>query len=150
MIMLFGVVILGRMWIMENVPSLVMGILTAVSTDKHAILLMVNIFMIILGMLMDDTSATLLATPIILPVVTQLGVDPIHFAAVLGVNLGMGNITPPCAPLLYLAGNLGEARFREMLAPTVYMILFAWLPTLIVTTYFPSLSLWLPGLILGH
>lgn len=57
-------------------------------------------------MLMDDTSGVLLATPILLPIVTELGVSPIQFAAIVGVNLGMGNITPPTAPLLYLGGKI--------------------------------------------
>lgn len=150
MIMLFGIAMLSRMFTMEAVPDTILDILVGISSDPFVILIMVNIFMIIIGMLMDDTSAVLLCTPILLPVVTKFGVDPIHFAAILGVNIGMGNVTPPTAPLLFLAGSLSGARFNEMLGPTFRMIVFAWLPTLVVVTYFPSVALFLPRLILGY
>ena len=71
--------------------------------------------------------------------------DPIHFAAVLGVNLGMANITPPTAPLLYLGARVTGAPVNRMMKPVLIMIVFAWLPTLIVTTFVPSVALWLPG-----
>ncbi|ATW27025.1 TRAP transporter large permease [Candidatus Formimonas warabiya] len=150
MVMLFSVMILSRLYTMENLPQKIIELFTAISSNKMVIMLMVNLFMIIMGMLMDDVSSVLLTTPILLPVVTHIGVDPIHFAAILGVNLGMGNITPPCAPLLYLSGRIGGAKVNEMLKPTMYMILFAWLPTLIVTTLFPSFGTWLPNLVLGR
>lgn len=149
MIMLFAVMILSRLYIMENLPQRILGFLTSISENKIIILIMVNIFMIILGMLMDDVSAVLLATPILLPVVTAIGVSPIHFAGIVGVNIGMGNITPPTAPLLYLAGRIGKADVKDMLGPTMALITFAWLPTLILTTYIPQISMWLPKLILG-
>jgi TRAP-type C4-dicarboxylate transport system permease large subunit len=75
--------------------------------------------------------------------------DPIHFAAVLGVNLGMANITPPTAPLLYLGAQVTETPVAKLLWPTVLFILFAWLPTLMLTTFIPSLSLFLPELFFG-
>jgi len=150
MVMLFIVMILSRLLIMENLPGMIMNMLTSISENKYIILLMINVFMIIIGMLMDDTSGVLLVTPILLPVVVQLGISPIHFAAILGINLGMGNITPPTAPLLYLGARVGKANINEMLTPTMYMILFAWLPTLIITTFIPDLALFLPRLILGH
>ena len=102
--------------------------------------------MIIIGMLMDDCSATILVTPILLPVVTSLGVSPIHFAAILGVNIGMGNVTPPTAPLLYLAGRISKAEVKDMLKPTLILIAFAWLPTLLITTMVPGFAMFLPSL----
>lgn len=149
MVMLFAVMILSRLYIMENLPQKILGLLTSISDSKVVILIMVNLFMIMLGMLMDDCSATLLATPILLPVVTSLGVSPIHFAAIVGVNIGMGNVTPPTAPLLYLAGRIGKTEVKDMLQPTMILILFGWLPTLILVTYFPQISMFLPKLILG-
>jgi tripartite ATP-independent transporter DctM subunit len=149
MIMLFAVMILSRLYIMENLPQRILVFLTSISENKIIIMIMVNIFMIILGMLMDDVSAVLLATPILLPVVTAIGISPIHFAGIVGVNIGMGNITPPTAPLLYLAGRIGNAEIKDMLGPTMALIVFAWLPTLILTTYLPQISMWLPKLILG-
>jgi|LGOV01.1.fsa_nt_gb tripartite ATP-independent transporter DctM subunit len=149
MIMLFAVMILSRLYIMENLPQTILATLTSISDNKIVILMMINVFMIILGMLMDDVSGVLLATPILLPVVTSIGIDPVHFAAIVGVNLGMGNVTPPTAPLLYLAGRISKAEVKDMLKPTMILIIFAWIPTLIITTYFPQVALYLPRLILG-
>jgi C4-dicarboxylate transporter DctM subunit len=150
MVMLLGISMLSRMFIMEDVPNLILNTLTGISESPVVILLMVNLFMIVVGMLMDDTSAVVLTTPILLPVVKALGVDPIHFAAIMGVNIGMGNVTPPTAPLLYLAGTIGDVKFSEMLGPTLRMIAFAWLPTLAVVTYVPEVSLFLPRVLLGY
>ena len=149
MVMLYAVMILSRLYIMEDLPTQILNLLMAVSTNRYAILFMINIFMIIIGMIMDDVSAVLLSTPILLPIILKLGFSPVHFAAIVGVNLGMGNITPPAAPLLYLGGRVGNAPINEMLMPTVWMLLFGWLPTLALTTYVPALSTFLPNLILG-
>lgn len=146
MAMLFGVQILSHLYMSENLPNLILGVLTKISTNKNVILLMINIFVIILGMLMDDCSCTILATPILLPIVQQLGVSPIQFAAIIGVNVGMANVTPPTAPLLYLGGRVANAEVKDMLKPTLQLILFAWLPVLIVTTYVPNFALFLPRL----
>ena len=75
--------------------------------------------------------------------------DPVHFAAVLGVNLGMANITPPTAPLLYLGAKVTDTPVSEMLKPTFIMIAFAWLPTLLITTFVPQVALWLPNFVFG-
>ena len=149
MVMLYAVMILSRLYIMEDLPTQVLNLLMAVSTNRYAILFMINIFMVIMGMIMDDVSAVLLSTPILLPIIIKLGFSPVHFAAIVGVNLGMGNITPPAAPLLYLGGRVGNAPINEMLMPTVWMLIFGWLPTLALTTYVPGLATFLPNLILG-
>ncbi|KPN64880.1 Tripartite ATP-independent transporter, DctM component [Aliiroseovarius crassostreae] len=121
----------------------------SVSDDPIVILLMINVVMILIGMLMDDISGLLLSTPILLPIAQSVGMDPIHFAAVIGVNLGMANITPPTAPLLYLGAQVAETPVAKMLWPTLVFIVFAWLPTLMLTTFVPQLALWLPNLLLG-
>ncbi|WP_352400814.1 TRAP transporter large permease [Anaerotignum sp.] len=144
MIMLFSVMILSRLYVMENVPMMILNAMTAVTEDTKILILMVNLFLIIIGMIMDDTSAILLTTPIILPVVISLGIDPVQYAAIMGVNLGLGCVTPPCAPFLYLGSRVGGAPINEMLKPTLWFILFAWIPTLIITTYVPEVSLFLP------
>lgn len=149
MIMLFVVMILSRLFIFEELPEVILDNLRKVSDNPLIILLMLNLFMIIVGMLMDDVSGVLLATPILLPIAVQIGVDPIHFAAILGVNLGMGNITPPTAPLLYLAARIGKAKINQTMGPTLILIAFAWLPTLLITTYVPAVALWLPDLLMG-
>ncbi len=149
MVMLFVVMILSRLFVFEDFSNVILEALRSVSQDPMMIMLMLNVFMIIIGMLMDDTSGVLICTPILLPIARELGVSPIHFAAILGVNLGMGNITPPTAPLLYLAARVGNTPVAKIMRPTLWYILFAWLPTLILTILFPKISLFLPELFLG-
>ncbi len=148
MVMLFMIMILSRLLVMENVPTQIADALLSITENPVIILLMVNVFMIIIGMLMDDASGILLCTPILLPVVVALGVHPIHFAAILGVNLGMGLITPPTAPMLYLGCRVCKARVNDMLFPTMMFIIFAWLPTLLLTTFIPDLALTIPKMVL--
>lgn len=138
-----------RVFIMENLPDAIMDILLKISNNPMVIMLLLNVFMIFIGMIMDDVSSTLLCTPILLPIVMELGYSPIHFAAILGVNLGMGTVTPPCAPFLYMATKLVGADFKDTLKPTILLILLAWLPTLLLTIFVPELSTWLPRLVLG-
>ena len=149
-VMIFMVLIVSRFLVFEDIPSIAQELIYSVSDDPIVIFLMVNLTLILIGMLMDDISGLLLSVPLLLPIVQSAGMDPIHFAAVLGVNLGMANITPPTAPLLYLGAKITETPVNEMLKPTLILIIFAWLPTLMLTTYIPELSLWLPNLLLGH
>ncbi|MBQ7174855.1 MAG: TRAP transporter large permease [Lachnospiraceae bacterium] len=146
MLMMFMVMILSRLYVLLNLPNKMVEVMLGISSNKNVILLLVNIFMVIIGMLMDDNSGTLLCGPILLPVVMAVGVSPVQFAAILGVNLGMGTITPPAAPLLYLGSRTAKVPVKDMLVPSLKIICFAWIPTLILTTYFPDLSLFLPRL----
>ncbi|HCY87386.1 MAG TPA: TRAP transporter large permease [Desulfobacteraceae bacterium] len=149
MVMLFVVMIMSRLFVFEDFSQITLDFLYSISDNKWVVLFMVNLLMIIIGMLMDDASGILISTPILIPVVQELGISPIHFAAIQGVNLGMGTITPPTAPLLYLGARVGKTPVPEMLTPTMYYILFAWIPTLILTTVFPAISLFLPEFFLG-
>lgn len=149
MVMLYSVMMLSRLYIMENLPGRMLGLFRAVSENPWIILFMINIFLVIMGMLMDDISSVTLGTPILIPIIIELGFNPIHYAAIVGVNTGLGCITPPAAPVLYLGGRLGKAPINEMMGPTLWIIALAWTPTLLVTTYFPRFSLLLPHLFLG-
>ncbi|MBA7602527.1 C4-dicarboxylate TRAP transporter large permease protein DctM [subsurface metagenome] len=148
-LLLFFVVMLGRIYTMENVPQRLIAMMVGISENKYVILLMVNVFLIIVGMLMDDFSGTLLAAPLLFPLMKQIGISPFHFAAIMGTNLGLGNVTPPCAPILYLAGRIGNCRFDKMLKPALTFMFFGCLPVVLVTTYWADLSLFLPRLIMG-
>jgi len=113
------------------------------------VLLMLNILLLIIGMLMDDASGTLLAAPLLLPIVIGIGVSPIHFAAIVGTNLGLGNITPPTAPILYLGGRVGGVTLDKYLNYSLVFMLCGCLPVILVTTYVPEFSLFLPRLLMG-
>ncbi len=150
MVMFFMVMIVSRLLIFEDIPGLAKSLVFSVSDNPIVIMLMVNVVLVLIGMLMDDVSGILLGAPMLFPIITELGIDPVQFAAIIGVNLGMGNVTPPTAPLLYLGARVGNTPVVEMIWPTLIMILFAWIPTLIITTYVPEVSLWLPNLLLGR
>jgi tripartite ATP-independent transporter DctM subunit len=147
-LMVFFVMILSQMYVMESVPQRLISSLTGFTENKIVILLMINLFLLILGMLMDDFSGTLLAAPLLFPLIKELGIHPVHFAAILGTNLGLGNKTPPTAPILYLAGRIGNCRINELLKPAVTFMTTCSLPVVLLVTYFPFLSLWLPSLLL--
>ena len=149
MVMFFMVMIVSRLLVFEDIPGLAQQLIFSISDNPLAILLTINIVLVLIGMLMDDMSGVLIAAPLLLPIVRDLGVDPVHFAAIIGVNLGMGNITPPTAPLLYLGARIGNTSVNSMLKPTLAMIVFAWIPTLLLTTYVPEVALWLPELVYG-
>lgn len=150
MVMIFCIMVLSRIMVMQNLPKIMTEFLYKITDDKNVVLLLINIMLLMLGMIMDDTSAMLLSVPILLPIAHAFGIHPVHLAAVTGLNLGLGLITPPCAPMLYLGSRVSGVPINEMLRPTLMFIIFAWVPTLILTTYFPQLSLSLPGLVLGN
>lgn len=150
MAMLYAVSILSRLYVLEDLPSKVLILFKSVSDNRYVVLLMVNLFLVLMGMLMDDISVVTLTTPILMPLIIELGFDPIHYAAIIGVNTGLGCITPPAAPVLYLAGRLAKAPINEMMKPTLWFIALCWGPTLLFVSYFPSAVLFLPRLVLGY
>jgi len=148
MVMIFMVLIVSRFLIFEDIPGLAEELIYSISDNPIIVILMINVVMLLIGMLMDDISGIILSASLLLPIAENVGIDPIHFAAILGVNLGMGNITPPTAPLLYLGAQVTNVSVRHLIGPTMIFILFAWLPTLIFTTFLPKISLFLPNLLL--
>lgn len=149
MVMIFTVLVTSRFLIFEDIPGMAEDLIYSISDNPIVIYLMLNVVMLLIGMLMDDISGILLSGSLLLPIAQSAGMDPIHFAAVLGVNLGMGNITPPTAPLLYLGAQVTNVSVRKLIGPTMIFILFAWMPTLLLTTFFPQIALWLPNTFFG-
>ncbi|SDP30601.1 TRAP transporter large permease [Desulforhopalus singaporensis] len=148
MVMLYSVAMLSRLYILEDLPGVLLQLFYAVSDDPLIIMFMINIFLVIMGMLMDDISVVVLSTPVLMPIIMELGFNPIHYAAIVGVNTGLGCITPPAAPVLYLSGRLGGAPIDEMMKPCMWFILLCWMPVLFLTVFFPKISLFLPHFIL--
>ena len=147
-LMVVFVIILSRVMTMQNIPQDLIKIITGVSQNYYVTLLMVNLFLILLGMIVDDFTGTLLAAPLLFPLMQHIGVNPIHFAAILGTNLGLGNVTPPTAPILYLAARIGNVSVDKMIRPALVFMVFGALPVVLITTYWPDLSLFLPRLLM--
>lgn len=149
MVMLYSVSMLSRLYILEDLPGRVLHLFYSISTNKYVILFMINVFLVLMGMLMDDISVVVLTTPILLPIITELGINPVHYASIVGVNTALGCITPPAAPVLYLSGRVGGAPINEIMRPALIFMVVCWTPVLLVTTYLPKVSLFLPHVILG-
>ena len=147
MVMFFMVMIFSKILVMENIPTQIANALLGITDNYVLIMLLVNLFMIIIGMLMDDTSSTLLCVPILLPLVQSVGVSAIHFAAIVAVNISLGCITPPCAPLMYLGARLSNTDVADVIRPTFRLIFWVWLPALILVTYIPAISTFFPSLL---
>ncbi|OMH39615.1 TRAP transporter large permease [Motiliproteus sp. MSK22-1] len=150
MAVLFFLFIMSRAMILEQVPKELAETLLQVSENKYVILLLINILLLLIGMIVDDISGSVLAAIIFLPVVNELGIDPIHFAAVVGVNLGLGNVSPPCAPMLYMAGGVSKLSLDRYIKPTLKFLCLGHLPMVFLVTFLPELSLFLPRLLLGY
>ena len=149
LVLVFFAAMLSRLYTMENVPQEILEIFLTVSENPIVLLLLVNLFLMIIGMFMEDVSGILLAGPLLMPVVTQAGVDPIQFAAITATNLGMGLITPPTAPILYFAALIGKVQLAPMLKPTLVFVFLAYMPVVLLTTFIPALSMALPRWLLG-
>ena len=149
MVMLYSVSMLSRLYILEDLPGKVLYLFYSISTNKWVIMFMINVFLVLMGMLMDDISVVVLTTPILMLIITELGFSPVHYAAVVGVNTALGCITPPAAPVLYLSGRVGGAPINEIMKPALTFMVLCWIPVLLVTAYIPKVVLFLPHFILG-
>ncbi|MGE6754601.1 TRAP transporter large permease [Rossellomorea sp. NPDC071047] len=129
---------------LEQIPNDISVFLTDLSTNPLIILIAINILLLIVGMFIDTISALVVLTPILLPIVTAVGVDPVHFGVILVANLAIGFITPPLGVNLFVASSVGGVRF-EKIAWAIVPFLVSMFICLLVITFFPPLSLWLPG-----
>lgn len=145
-LMLFFIMINTRILVFEQIPQEMAQAILGISDNRIIILLAINGFLLLIGMIMDDISGTVLAASLLFPVTQELGIHPLHFAAILGVNLGLGNVTPPTAPILYMAGHITGCRVSEYINYALIFMFFGLIPVVLITTYWPSLSLFLPGL----
>ncbi|MEY2373638.1 TRAP transporter large permease [Lysinibacillus capsici] len=128
---------------LEQMPNDIASFLTSISTNPFVILLVINILLFIVGMFIDTISALVVLTPILLPIVTNVGVDPIHFGIILVANLALGFVTPPLGVNLFVASSVGNVRFERIVTAIIPFIL-SMLICLLLITYLPGLSLWLP------
>ena len=147
MAMIFTGLMLGQIYAMLQVPQAVATMVFSLTTNKYILLLLINIFLFFVGMVVSDTMGMLICAPLLLPLVVSIGVDPIHFAAIMGVNLAMGGITPPYASILYFGMKVGKAEFSEIIKPVLSFIVFAYLPVIALTSLIPSLSLAIPKML---
>jgi C4-dicarboxylate transporter, DctM subunit len=149
MILLFFILMVSRIMVTQQVPQLLTEAMFSITTNKWGVLLMLNIILLAMGMLVDDVSGNILSAAILLPVAQSVGIDPVHFAAISVTNLSLGNVTPPCAPMLYLAGMIGgNLPLNEYIKPAGCFMIFGALPVILMVTYVPEFALVLVNLFL--
>ena len=134
-------------WVMayENIPQNVAHALITISESKIVILVIINLLLLFVGTFMDMTPAVLIFTPIFLPIAIQLGIDPIHFGIIMVMNLSIGLCTPPVGSVLFVGCSVAELPITKVIRPLIPFFL-AMIVTLLVVTYIPDLSLWIPRL----
>jgi len=146
LILLFSFMI-GRILASERIPQDLTELVTHLIQNPLLILIAVNIFLIIAGMIMDDVSVTVVIAPLFLPLMVESGVHPVHFASIVACSVVIGANSPPVAPILYMACRIGKVSIHKTVAPALALMAFVALPVMIVTTFVPELSLFLPRIL---
>lgn len=144
MVILLFSFVASRIFTLERVPQQLTDILMDLFQNKLLILLVVNIFLILLGMFMDDVSVVAIISPLLLPVMVNIGIHPVHFAAIVGTSVVIGCNSPPMAPILFMTCRIGNVGMSQVMRPALGFMAFAAFPVMLVTTYWPALSLYLP------
>ncbi|HSF06793.1 MAG TPA: TRAP transporter large permease [Methylomirabilota bacterium] len=136
----------GYMMAIMQIPARATEFFLSLTTNMYAMLLLVNVLLLALGTFLDLAPMILICTPILLPVMVKLGVDPVHFGMILLVNGGIGLITPPVGPTLFVGCAIGRVSMEEV-SRELWPFYGAMILALLLVTYLPAISLWLPSLI---
>lgn len=142
--MIFFCLLLSQAMTRLMIPQKLVEVFLGFTDNKYVVLLMVNVFLLFVGMIVNDTTAIMLCAPLLLPLVTSYGISPVHFAAIMVVNLSAGCLTPPYASVLYFGMKIGNASFGEMMKNTAVFLVVGYLPVVLLTTYIEPISMTLP------
>ncbi|MGI0107509.1 TRAP transporter large permease [Salinimicrobium sp. WS361] len=146
-VMLLIATSMSMSWVMsyENIPQAVSDALLSLSDNIFVILLIINLLLLFVGTFMDMTPAVLIFTPIFLPVVTALGVDPVHFGIMMVMNLCVGLCTPPVGSVLFIGVSVAKTSIQKVIKPLMplYVAMFI---VLMLVTFVPEITMWLPNL----
>src|SRR5450432_3033623 len=137
----------GYIMALTQMPRKITAFFLSISNDKNVILFLINILLLVLGCLLDMAPSILISTPILLPVMTNFGVDPVHFGMIMMLNLGIGLCHPPVGAILFVGCAVGKVSIEEVMRRIwpFYGVMFF---VLMLVTYIPDLSLWLPKLLM--
>jgi tripartite ATP-independent transporter DctM subunit len=146
-VMLLIATSISMSWVMsfENIPQDISAALLAMSDSKIVILLMINFILLFVGTFMDMTPAVLIFTPIFLPIVTELGIDPLHFGIMMVMNLCVGLCTPPVGSVLFIGVSVANTTIQKVIKPLIPLYI-AMAIVLMLITFVPEITLWLPNL----
>ncbi|MEI4473859.1 TRAP transporter large permease [Frigidibacter sp. MR17.24] len=134
-------------WVLvqQQIPNAIVEAMLGVSENPVVILLMINLVLLLLGMFIEGIAIMVICMPMLLPVVTQIGVDPVHFGVIVVLNLMIGLITPPVGLCLYTVSQVAEVDLFEIIKE-IWIYLIALLTVLLLITFFPGLVMWVPAL----
>jgi len=137
----------GFSWLLtaERIPDAIAAAILSVSTSKIVVLMLINVLLLIVGCLMETQAAIIILTPIFLPIVTQLGVNPIHFGIIMVVNLAIGMSTPPLGVNLFVGCGVAKITIEQIVKAVIWLLV-ANIIALILITYVPIISLFIPQL----
>lgn len=146
-VMLLIATSMAMSWVMssEDIPQSISSALLTLSDNKFVVLIIINLILLFVGLFMDMTPAVLIFTPIFLPVVVSLGIDPIHFGIIMVTNLCIGVCTPPVGSVLFIGVGVAKTTIAKVFLPILPFFL-AMVIGLVMITIWPQLSLWLPSL----
>jgi tripartite ATP-independent transporter DctM subunit len=133
----------GYMMALMQVPTKAAEFFLAIASDKYTLLLLINVLLLVLGTFMDLAPMLLICTPVFLPIVQHFGIDPVHFGIIMILNLGIGLLTPPVGPTLVVGCAIGKVSM-EAVSRSILPFYVPLLIVLLLVTYIPALSLWLP------
>ena len=131
----------------ERIPMILSEFMTEISSNPLAILLIINIFLLVLGMFVEGTAALILLTPILVPITNSYGIDPVHFGIVFILNLTIAGATPPVGTLMFTTCSISNVRIEDYVKEG-YPFILATIFALICITYFPIITLFLPNLLM--
>jgi len=133
-------------WIIaiENIPEIISNLLLSVSANRYVIILIINLIMLFWGMWMDTAPSIVILIPLFLPIAKEIGIHPVHFGVIMIVNLMIGQISPPFGMTLYTAQAVGKVEFSGLVKDIIPFVIID-IVVLIMITYIPAISLWLPS-----
>lgn len=135
----------GRILTITQVPVAIANFILGITTSKILVLLLINVLLLIVGTFMETNASIIILVPILLPVITQLGVNPVHFGIIMVLNLAIGFITPPLGANLFMACQISNIKFDDI-AKQIIPWVIVMVIVLMIVTYLPDISLWLPRL----
>jgi TRAP-type C4-dicarboxylate transport system permease large subunit len=138
--------ILSQMFVMESIPQELVKSIFDITENKIILLILINILLFLVGMVVNDITAIILIAPLLLPLMDAIGISPVQFAAIMGVNTAMGGVTPPYASILYLGARVGNVPVTKVIPPAMEFIFWGYLPVVFLTSFWPDLALFLPRL----
>ncbi|HSK41224.1 MAG TPA: TRAP transporter large permease [Arenibaculum sp.] len=137
--------VFGYILTSERIPQVISAAVLSISDNPYVVILLLNVVLLIVGMFMETIAALIILVPPLLAVAQQVGIDPLHFATFAVLNLMLGLTTPPLGVCLFVAGNIGKVTMVD-LVKAIWPFLLGNIVVLMLVSYIPALSQWLPGL----